>query len=60
LYGYDIKIYESGRENMFIGDYGSTAKGLYDKELISESHFISLMQDIGKDIDAEGLTIDSE
>jgi Zn-dependent peptidase ImmA (M78 family) len=60
LYGYDIKIYESGRENMFIGDYGSTAKGLYDKELISDSHFISLMQDIGKDIDAEGLTVEAD
>jgi Zn-dependent peptidase ImmA (M78 family) len=54
MYGYETKLYEPGREKMFIGDYGSTAKQLYDEEKISQSHFISLMQDIGIDLDAEG------
>jgi len=36
---------------MFIGDYGPTAKELYDNNLISESHFISLLRDIGIEID---------
>jgi Zn-dependent peptidase ImmA (M78 family) len=60
LNGYDTCLYEPGRENMFIGDYGPTAKELYDKNLISESHFISLMQDIGVEIDFTRLNIVSE
>ncbi len=51
LYGYDVKLYQPGRHNLVIGDYGTIAKELYDKEKISESHYVDLMRDIGFDID---------
>jgi Zn-dependent peptidase ImmA (M78 family) len=60
LYGYETKLYEPGRENMFIGDYGLLAKELLDKDLISESHFINLLQDIGIQINFEDMDIDSK
>ena len=60
LYGYETKLYEPGRENMFIGDYGLMAKELLDKDLISESHFINLLQDIGIQINFEDMDIDSK
>ncbi len=58
LLGYDTTLYKSGNENLVIGDYGARAKRLFDKGVISESHFISLMNDIGKDI--ENLANDNE
>lgn len=48
--GFDIKLYEKGNDGLIIGQYGQLAKELYDKESISESYFMSLMMDIGKDI----------
>jgi hypothetical protein len=48
--GYDGDLYEPGNTGLVIGNYGSKAKSLYDEEKISESHFISLMNDIGIDI----------
>lgn len=56
--GYDTTLYEPGNEGLVIGDYGAKAKRLLDRELISESHFINLMSDIGKDI--ENLADDNE
>lgn len=50
LLGYDTTLYDKGNEGLVIGDYGARAKKLFDVEKISESHFISLMSDIGKDI----------
>ena len=50
LLGYDGDLYEAGNHHLVITNYGAKAKGLYDKETISESHFISLMSDIGIDI----------
>ena len=50
LYGYSTELYESGNDGKVIGDYGSIAKSLYDKEKISEGHYFSLMRDIGIDI----------
>lgn len=58
LLGYDTSLYEKGNEGLIIGDYGSKAKNLFDREIISESDFISLMNDIGKDI--QMLTMDDE
>lgn len=58
LLGYDTSLYESGNKGLVIGDYGARAKRLFDDGLISESHFIGLMNDIGKDI--ENLAQDHE
>jgi Zn-dependent peptidase ImmA (M78 family) len=50
LLGYDGHLYDKGNDNLIITNYGAKAKMLYDKDIISESHFISLMGDIGIDI----------
>ena len=47
--GYDISLYESGNHNLLIGNYTELAKRLYDREVISESNFMSLLTDIGID-----------
>lgn len=51
LYGYDTSLYQKGNENIVIGDYAKLSKILFDKEVISESHFIDLMHDIFIDIE---------
>jgi Zn-dependent peptidase ImmA (M78 family) len=51
--GYDKKLYESGNSGLMIGDYGERAYRLFEKDVISESHFLSLMKDIGIDIENE-------
>lgn len=48
--GFDNQIYLPNNHNLIIGDYGVKAKHLFDKESISESHYLSLMSDIGIDI----------
>jgi Zn-dependent peptidase ImmA (M78 family) len=48
--GYDDTLYLKGNEGLVIGDYGVIAKQLFDNDKISESHFISLMNDLGADI----------
>lgn len=53
IYGYDPSLYKSGNHNLIIGDYAKLAKILYDKDAISESQYISLMNDIGVDLDLE-------
>ncbi len=50
MLGYDGDLYANGNHHLTITNYGPKAKDLYDKEIISESHFISLMNDIGIDI----------
>ena len=52
IFGFGKNLYEKGRDGLFIGDYGLKAKQLYDNDIISESKFISLLQDIGIDIEA--------
>jgi Zn-dependent peptidase ImmA (M78 family) len=54
-YGYSTELYEYGNHNQFVGDYGSLAKELYDAEKISESHYHSLLLDLG--INLETLTL---
>jgi Zn-dependent peptidase ImmA (M78 family) len=50
--GYSLDIYQpSNQEMKVIGTYGEKAKTLFDIEKISESHYVSLMQDIGIDLD---------
>jgi Zn-dependent peptidase ImmA (M78 family) len=58
LLGYDTSLYQPGNKGLVIGDYGVRAKNLLDKQLISETHFLSLMSDIGKDL--ENLPKDNE
>jgi Zn-dependent peptidase ImmA (M78 family) len=50
-HGYSPDLYQRTDINKVIGDYGIKAKALYDAEKISESHYHSLMLDIGIDID---------
>lgn len=52
-HGYDLSLYEKGNEGVVIGDYGVMARGLFDKEKISESHYWELMAGIGVDLTAE-------
>jgi len=50
-YGYDTSLYQHGNHGLVIGDYGTLAKALFDNYKISESHYVSLMRDIGVDVD---------
>jgi Zn-dependent peptidase ImmA (M78 family) len=50
-YGYDTALYYPGRHGQVYGEYGVIAKKLFDDEKISESHYLSLLKDIGIDID---------
>ena len=45
--GYDTALYESGNKNLVIGDYGVKAKRLFDEDLISQSHYLELMMEMG-------------
>lgn len=49
-HGYDNGLYEPTLANHIIGDYGEKVKKLYDNETISESHYATLMEDIGINI----------
>lgn len=51
LFGYDTSLYQPGRHGHVIGEYGVLAKKLFDTEKISESHYLSLLKDIGIEID---------
>jgi Zn-dependent peptidase ImmA (M78 family) len=53
LYGYDTALYQPGRHGQVYGDYGVLAKKLFDTDRISETHYISLLNDIGVNIDDE-------
>jgi len=46
-YGYPLDLYETGNKDLTIGNYGELTRALFDKELISESHYISLLYDLG-------------
>ncbi len=48
--GYQTELYEAGNANQHIGDYGTIARGLYEKEKISQSHYYTLLRDLGIDI----------
>lgn len=49
--GYGTSLYEPGNEGLVIGGYGEMAKALFDQEKISESHYHSLLMDIGVDVE---------
>ena len=48
--GYGVELYNSGNHKTIIGDYGIIAKQLFDRETVSESHYYSLLADLGIDI----------
>ena len=50
LYGYPTDLYEPTPERAILGTYGSLANKLYEKERISEGHYLELMSSIGVDI----------
>lgn len=50
--GFNVDLYEPGNHNVIIGNYGSIAKSLFDKDRISESHYYSLLSDLGININA--------
>jgi Zn-dependent peptidase ImmA (M78 family) len=52
-FGFDKSLYEGGNHGLVIGEYGEKAQNLFRKEVISESHYFSLMNDIGIDLDKE-------
>ncbi|NWJ51294.1 MAG: ImmA/IrrE family metallo-endopeptidase [Bacteroidetes bacterium] len=50
-FGYSIDLYESGNHNLVVGDYGTIARNLFEKEIISESNYFSLLLDLGINVD---------
>ena len=48
--GYPDLLYKPGNNQLIIGDYGVLANELFQNDKISESHYASLMNDIGIDI----------
>lgn len=50
-HGYSAALYQRNDEEKVVGDYGIKVKALFDVDKISESHYHSLMLDIGLDID---------
>lgn len=49
-FGYSTKLYESGNNDEIIGDYGTLANLAWEKGIISESTYLSFLEDIGVDI----------
>ncbi len=47
LRGFSTDVYEKGNEGLVIGDFGAKARELYDREIISEGHYIELLNMIG-------------
>ena len=48
-YGYSLKLYEKDLQEEVIGDYGDLARKLFEEGSISESHYYSLLEDLGID-----------
>lgn len=47
LRGMSTDLYKKGNEGLIIGDYGSRARELFEKEIISEGHYVELLNKIG-------------
>lgn len=50
LYGYSTDLYEAGNNGLVIGNYGTIARELFDKGVVSESSYFSLLEDLGIDL----------
>lgn len=61
-HGYSTALYDitHDADPYVVGNYGSKAKELYDRDKISESHYHSLMFDIGIDVDAPNIDDDGK
>lgn len=59
-YGYSTDLYETGNDNLVIGDYGELARELYERELISETHYFSLLKELGMNIESLEKLINGE
>lgn len=46
-HGFPTDLYRPGNDGITVGNYGTLARKLFDNELISESHYISLLYDLG-------------
>jgi Zn-dependent peptidase ImmA (M78 family) len=58
--GYGTELYEKGNQKVVIGDYGTLARSFFDKEKISETHYYSLLTDLGVDTSKISDAIDAE
>ncbi len=45
-FGYDTSLYNKGNEGLVIGDFGEKARDLYVKGVISEGHYLELLNKI--------------
>ena len=52
-FGYELDLYTPGNDGLVLGDYGVMAHQLFEKEKISESHYLELMRTIGFDPSAQ-------
>ena len=48
--GYDTRLYEEGNTNLVIGNYGTLAYKAWEEGIVSESSYLSLLEDLGVDI----------
>ncbi|MGJ5642814.1 ImmA/IrrE family metallo-endopeptidase [Formosa sp. S-31] len=46
-HGYNTNLYSNGNNNLVLGNYGDLAFELYDKEIISETYYYTLLKDLG-------------
>ncbi len=47
LRGLDVSLYKKGNEGVVIGDFGAKARELFEKDIISEGHYLELLNKIG-------------
>jgi hypothetical protein len=50
-HGYLTDLYEPGNHNQVVGDYGTVARELFENGKISESHYYTLLLDLGMNIE---------
>lgn len=51
LRGFNTGLYQRGNEGLVIGDFGAKARELFEKEIISEGHYVELLNMIGYGVD---------
>ena len=56
LSGFPATLYKPANDNLVIGDYGKLAREMFDKNIISESHYLNLLNDIGINLSEEDLS----
>ena len=51
LRGLSTDLYQKGNEGLIIGDFGAKARELFEKDKISEGHYVELLNKIGYGIE---------